>query len=293
MTPDEAARARLVAVARTPPGTAPAGPSQPDAGPALSGEHVPRAWVPDAPADPQPVGEPPVDGPAIRDRALASAVAAYTAAYGHPLESEALDDRPDTHRWATPARVTGAAVAVLLALGGMVIVRAAQQVPGAVIALDPPAVESEAEPGEPLPPAASTVVVHVAGQVAQPGVVTLPSGSRVVDAIEAVGGAGTEADLTAVNLARVVVDGEQILVPRPGEARPDQGGGTDAGGTVDLNSADVALLDTLPGIGPVLAQRIVDWRADHGRFTSVDELTEVSGIGPALLGDVRDLVSVG
>ncbi|NLE71005.1 MAG: ComEA family DNA-binding protein, partial [Actinomycetales bacterium] len=119
------------------------------------------------------------------------------------------------------------------------------------------------------------------------------------------GGATAEADLAGVNLARVVADGEQVVVPRPGEAAAAAvtaaGGGTTGGtggaggaaGPLDLNAADAAALDTLPGIGPVLAERIVAWRAEHGRFTSVEELTEVSGIGPTLLARLRDLVRVG
>ena len=121
---------------------------------------------------------------------------------------------------------------------------------------------------------------------------SLTPSNGVADAIEAAGGAGVEADLSSVNLARIVTDGEQILVPRPGEV-PPEAASAPGSGSVDLNAASPATLETLPGIGPVLAQRIADWRTDHGRFTSVDELTEVSGIGPALLDGVRDLVTVG
>lgn len=141
----------------------------------------------------------------------------------------------------------------------------------------------------------AVVVVHVVGQVVTPGVISLPVGSRVVDAVAAAGGATADADLSVVNLARVVVDGEQVLVPRPGEPPPPPPSGAASGtgpAVVDLNTADVAALDTLPGIGPVLAQRILDWRTDHGRFTSVEELGEVQGIGPALLAGLRDVVRV-
>ncbi|WP_435736336.1 ComEA family DNA-binding protein [Cellulosimicrobium sp. PMB13] len=157
------------------------------------------------------------------------------------------------------------------------------------------------------PEGAAAVVVHVVGQVVTPGLVSVPAGARVADALTAAGGAGPDADLTALNLARTVVDGEQIVVPRPGEvvasgtttAGPTGAGTTGAGSTagtaagpVDLNTADAAALDGLPGIGPVLAERIVAWRDANGRFTSVDELGEVSGIGPATLTDLRDLVRV-
>lgn len=156
---------------------------------------------------------------------------------------------------------------------------------------------------EPATPSATetviTTVVHVAGQVVRPGIVRLSPGSRVVDALEAAGGPLADADLAAINLARPVVDGEQVFVPRPGEAvpavsGPDGGDGTASGGDgpIDLNAADTAALDTLPGVGPVLAERIIAWRAEHGRFTSVDELGEVSGIGEKLLGQIRDRVMV-
>lgn len=151
--------------------------------------------------------------------------------------------------------------------------------------------ESPAPTEEPL------LVVHVAGQVRTPGIVRLAPGARVVDALESAGGPSVEADLTAVNLARPVVDGEQVYVPLPGEAPPPVASGGAGGGetpaVVDLNTADAETLDTLPGVGPVLAERILDWRSEHGRFTSVEELAEVSGIGEAMLGRLRDKVSVG
>jgi len=153
------------------------------------------------------------------------------------------------------------------------------------------------------------VLVHVVGQVRHPGVVRLPAGSRVLDAVGAAGGAKPSADLNRLNLARVVTDGEQIVVPKPGEAIPVAGasgapgagpgsaggtssGGGSAGGLVDLNTADAAALDALPGVGPVLSQRILDWRAQHGRFSSVDELGEVSGIGDKLLAQIGPKVRV-
>ncbi|MBR7744330.1 helix-hairpin-helix domain-containing protein [Phycicoccus sp. BSK3Z-2] len=146
------------------------------------------------------------------------------------------------------------------------------------------------------------LVVHVVGQVAEPGVLRLPAGSRVSDAVEAAGGATRRADLAALNLARPLVDGEQVRVPAPGEeppaAAPPSGDGGAAAGTpgaasalVPLNTADVTALDGLPGIGPVLAQRIVDWRTVNGRFSTVDELAEVSGIGEKLLAQLRPLVT--
>jgi len=148
-----------------------------------------------------------------------------------------------------------------------------------------------------VPGAGTEVTVHTVGQVRTPGLQRLPPGARVADAISAAGGATEEADLAAVNLARLLVDGEQVYVPARGElsrAQPAGSGpsGASPGGTVNLNTADVAALDTLPGIGPVLAGRIVAWRQQHGRFSAVDELGEVTGIGPALLSKIRDRVAV-
>ena len=157
-------------------------------------------------------------------------------------------------------------------------------------------------PGTASAGAGGIVVVDVVGQVGRPGLVSLPAGSRVADAITAAGGATPEADVSLLNQARLVIDGEQIRVPRPGEviaAAPGAAGGGAAGGAgggvgalVSLNSADLATLDGLPGVGPVLAQRILDWRSEHGRFTSVDELGEVSGIGDKLMSQLRPRVTL-
>ena len=146
------------------------------------------------------------------------------------------------------------------------------------------------------------VVVHVVGQVRRPGLVVLAAGARVGDALAKAGGALKGADLTALNLARPLVDGEQVRVPKPGEAPPpappgpsgSPGGGGTGGtsGPVNLNTASAAALEELPGVGPVLAQRIVDWRTEHGRFTSVDELGEVSGIGEKMFAQLQDKVTV-
>lgn len=144
---------------------------------------------------------------------------------------------------------------------------------------------------------AGVVVVHVAGAVRRPGVVELPAGSRVAEAVDRAGGLRGGADPASVNLARPLVDGEQIVVLRRGStgaAPPAPGAATQGAGTtglVRLNTATVQELDALPGIGPVLAQRIVDWRTANQRFTSVEELGEVSGIGEATLADLRPLVT--
>jgi competence protein ComEA len=145
--------------------------------------------------------------------------------------------------------------------------------------------------------ASPTVVVSVVGLVVHPGLVTLPTGARVANAVEAAGGLLPDADPASVNLAAVVSDGEQVAVgtPGPGGAGAPAGSaatGAAPGGLVDLNSAGVAELDALPGIGPVLAQRIVDHRSREGPFRSVDQLDDVPGIGPAIAAELAELVRV-
>ncbi len=152
--------------------------------------------------------------------------------------------------------------------------------------------------------AAATVVVDVVGRVRRPGLVRLPPGSRVADAVSAAGGLTDAAAVARINLARVLVDGEQVVVPDaddpvpPPAAAPGAAGGPGASATkgatgpLDLNAATSADLDGLPGIGPVIAGRIVAWRSEHGRFARVEELAEVSGIGDTLLERLRPLVRV-
>nr|WP_315201852.1 ComEA family DNA-binding protein [Actinomyces oris] len=171
-----------------------------------------------------------------------------------------------------------------------------------------PAAGSAAGPGG-LSATSGSVVVHVTGAVSSPGVVTLPPGSRVTDAINAVGGASADADTEQLNLARVLTDGEQIRVPRIGEVLPNpapQPGGAatpsvgtapgktngDASGTININTASASELEKLPGIGPALAQRIVEYRDSHGPFASVDALTDVPGIGKAKLEGLREQATV-
>lgn len=154
---------------------------------------------------------------------------------------------------------------------------------------------------------AGTVVVHVAGSVLQPGVVELPVGSRVHDAIAAAGGAAPGADLNRLNLAVVVEDGQRIYVPLHGEHLPaapmepgepaagdlaDGSAGAPHGSKVNLNTAGVEELDGLPKVGPVLAQRIVDWRREHGPFKAVEDLDAIDGVGPKMLEALLPLVSI-
>jgi competence protein ComEA len=137
------------------------------------------------------------------------------------------------------------------------------------------------------------VLVDVAGWVRRPGVYEFTEGARVIDAIDAAGGARSGALLEALNLAAPLTDGTQILVPREGQEgvapAPVTGG---AGGLVNVNSAIATELEELPGIGEVIAQRIIDYRTENGPFATVDELLDVSGIGDAILESIRELVSV-
>ena len=133
------------------------------------------------------------------------------------------------------------------------------------------------------PVSSGEVVVHVSGAVTRPGLVRLPAGSRVAEAIDRAGGAKAPRFLDTVNLARVLVDGEQIALGQsPGSAG--------SGGKMSLGAASAAELEQLPGVGPVLAQRIVQWRTDHGPFRTIDELNEVSGVGDSLMEQIRPLV---
>jgi competence protein ComEA len=145
--------------------------------------------------------------------------------------------------------------------------------------------------------AAPALVVHVVGAVRRPGLYRLREGSRVADAVERAGGATAKADQSLVNLAAPIADGAQIVVPRraPQTAAAAVGGsGADAGasaGPVHLNTATLEQLDALPGIGPTTAQKILDFREQHGAFASVDELDAVPGIGPARLEQLREVTA--
>lgn len=140
-------------------------------------------------------------------------------------------------------------------------------------------------------PAAAVIYVHILGEVVRPGLYELPDGARAVDAVAAAGGFTEQADAAGLNLARFVSDGEQIVVPAVGEAAPTAPG-VASDGRVNLNTADAAALDTLPGVGPATAAKILAWREENGRFESVEDLLDVGGIGEAKLDAIRDLVTV-
>lgn len=257
--PDEVAAARLAGLR-----TAPA-------------PELDEGWVP-------PPAEPPSSPAPQRSWS-------YTEQSGGVLESD-LNEQPPTlvERLRAgrldPGRRGVAALALLAVLAagitGYVVLRGRPQSVQASQVLAP-----GAPVGTPAP-ATGALVLAVSGDVHHPGIVRLPAGSRVDDAIKAAGGALRPKDLALMNLARKVADGEQVVVGPPATAP----GAPAADGTIDLNAATADQLDALPGIGPVLAQKIVAYRTANGRFASVDQLREVSGIGESRYADLKSLVRV-
>jgi competence protein ComEA len=206
------------------------------------------------------------------------------------------DDTDEPPReWSRPARLTIASV-IGLALVGLgltaigVIISSTGNTHTVTLDHIPETPSSISTVSPPPPP--STVIIHVIGQVYRPGIVELDDGARVIDAIEASGGVTQEADLDMLNLARILTDGEQVYVPAVGEdvaARPSPPGQQTAG-PISLSRADQATLETLPGVGPALAARIIAWREANGPFQSVADVLAVSGIGPATLERFADQV---
>ncbi|AGC63598.1 MULTISPECIES: ComEA family DNA-binding protein [Mycobacterium] len=226
---------------------------------------------------------------------------------------------------ADPGRAGAIALAVVAALAVLVTAfTLLHDRPAPVMSAKLPAVEhvsgsSGASPGSSASPAAAAgpdrpVVVSVVGLVHTPGLFTLAPGARVADALQAAGGALAGADTIGLNMARQLADGEQIVVglapvagqpkrfgssigaatpsPAPAATSGTRSPGPNPAEVLDLNTATVEQLDSLPGVGPVTAAAIVSWRAANGKFTSVDQLAEVDGIGPARLQKLRSLVRV-
>ncbi|MFC4109964.1 helix-hairpin-helix domain-containing protein [Micromonospora zhanjiangensis] len=272
----------------------------------------PSALDPPDPPDPS-TGPDPVTG--VDGRALPAASTGLGAPDPLPAEDD-LADRPrlagagvfDPGRRGVRALAAVAVLVVLAAAGWAWLSRpAAEPVPAASAAAatpEPAGASAASRSGPPPAPAGAgnptEVVVAVAGKVRRPGLVRLPPGARVADAIEAAGGALPGVDVAMVNPARKVTDGELIVIgvtPPPAGAAGPVGGqsgaaGAGPGGKVNLNTATVAQIDALPGVGPVLAQRIIDYREQHGGFRSVGDLRQVTGIGDARYQDLKDLVTV-
>ena len=222
------------------------------------------------------------------------------------LPAPARDARWDPGRPGARALSVVAALAAVLAAIGVWWDRPVPEPVPALPVLPAVAPAAEVAAGAAAPGPAAELVVSVVGRVVRPGVVRVPDGARVADALDAAGGPLPETDLTALNLARRLGDGEQLFVGiaappgvpadsgAAGAPAPAGGPSAPAGGTaaVDLNTATLEQLDTLPGVGPVTAQRILDWRAANGRFTAVEQLREVDGIGEARYAKLKDLVRV-
>ncbi|MCU1681183.1 MAG: comE [Amycolatopsis sp.] len=233
---------------------------------------------------------------------------------GEPVEQRSTNPPPArlgrlVERWVPSSLLGGAGsvrrrrLAIVAGASGVAVV----VLTTALLLGGRPAVESP----PPLPPARSTVapaaaapssakavplVVSVVGKVRNPGLVTLSAGARVADALRAAGGAEPGIDLGTLNLARHVVDGEQVAVGIPVAPAPPADGDPAVAGApaakVDLNSASADQLDTLPGVGEVTAKRIIDWRTQHGRFTTVEQLRDVDGIGESKFARLRTQVTV-
>lgn len=199
-----------------------------------------------------------------------------------------------------------AVVAVLVAIGTAIVLATRQPVVETAPALPPAISAGPSQATTTTTAAPPSLVVSVVGRVERPGLVTLPTGARVADAVQAAGGIIPDTNDTALNLARRLADGEQIYVgiPIPAQAEVDPGtdAGTSAGSegsapsaeqssTVDINTAGETELETLPGIGPTMAQRILDWRGQHGHFDAISQLRDVQGIGPGRYAKLAKLVT--
>lgn len=186
----------------------------------------------------------------------------------------------------------GAGVVLVLLLAGIAVLVGALSPHGSTAtAASPPSRPAAVHTDSPGAAESPTAFVHVVGQVNRPGLYELTAGSRIVDAIAAAGGFTASADQAQLNLAQVIADGQQIAVLAQGAAPAVSTGAVGAGGTVDINTADATALQTLDGIGPALAQRILAYRAAHGGFRTVNDLQNVTGIGPKKFAAIKANVS--
>lgn len=186
----------------------------------------------------------------------------------------------------SPRRRLGLGAAVVVVIVGLAATVAIGIFRGSSAPVESVSLDAAAATG----PSPQLIYVHVSGEVGQPGLYLLNTEARVVDAIAAAGGFTPLADQDAVNLARQLGDGEQLVIAAEGAVAPDAAPVGD--GRVNLNTADASALDALPRIGEAMAQRIIDWREANGGFTSVDDLLAVPGIGDKMLEALRDLVTI-
>ncbi|MFF1574538.1 ComEA family DNA-binding protein [Leifsonia sp. NPDC058292] len=247
------------------------------------------------------------------ERADGEPVTSGAAGAGVPLQREDLDNADGLDDVIAPrsTRVRvgiGAGVVILIAAMAVAIVISALGSGGASTEIAASGASASASPfapsgAETSPEPAGGLLVHVLGAVKKPGLVSLGAGARVVDAVAAAGGLTDDAEPAGINLARAITDGEQLVVPRVGEviAPPAAAaGGAPPGGAppggegavVNLNTATQEQLESLQGIGPALATRILDWRAANGRFASVADLMKVSGIGQKIFDGFKDRITV-
>lgn len=217
----------------------------------------------------------------------------------------ARDDLPDDlpGSWRDRIRLSAAhlslaalLIAAALAITAWAVLKSAPSatpVPVAHLAVRSPSPAPSAPRGSAAP--GVVLVIDVAGKVHRPGIVTLPAGSRVIDAVRRAGGPRRGVDLSSLNLARLVVDGEQILVGGAGAAPVSSAGPSTATGPatlVNLNTAAADALEALPGVGPVTAQKIVAWRTAHGAFTAINDLLQIGGIGPKKLAELAPFLTL-
>lgn len=240
---------------------------------------------------PDPTPAPPTPPPSGPPPAAATGPALPPGGHVVPTWRERIELLVGADARPSRGAIAGAAAAVVAALVAFVLLKP-EPPPPPEIAL-PVATAASSSTST----TAAEAVVHVAGAVARPGVYRLPPGARVADAVEAAGGPAPGAELHRLNLAAALVDGSQVYVPLEGERPPAvesaAGGGAEApAGPLDLNAATAAQLEELPGIGPATAAAIVEAREERGGFSSVDDLLDVRGIGPAKLEALRDLVTV-
>lgn len=222
----------------------------------------------------------------VARRRLAQLAASFEAEIPH----EKTDDAPVV----TSRRIDAAHVRVLITIAvaaGVLLTWWLLSERPRTSAPEPVSLSAETSPSASASPSGE-LVIDVVGKVKRPGIVTLPAGSRVHDAVAEAGGVRGKVDAATLNMARVLTDGEQIIVGvEPVAGGATTGGTPEAGARISLGTATLEQLDTLPGIGPVTAQAIIDHRTEHGPFTSVDDLLDVKGIGEKTLSDIRDQVT--